>query len=156
METFNIDTQTFTKLEGISGVFNTVNSNFRVRFFSTYANTREPNYKELLQELKPMRERINVNEIQNISQVLQRDLDDYRIAKGLIPYLLNIVNGVRNENHLAFFPGILGVIIPKNYLHSVDENLINQNHLLHYPLMNEIEEESTKSYIYFNIENLII
>jgi hypothetical protein len=151
MEPFNIDTQSFTKLEGISGIFNTVNSNFRVRFFSTYANTRESNYNELLHELKPMRERINVNEIQNINQVLQRDLDDYRIAQGLIPYLLNLVNGIKNDNHLAFFPGILGVIIPKNYIaNSVDNISLKDNPLLHYPVMNEDEDEKSKTYTYFN------
>jgi hypothetical protein len=151
MEPFNIDTQSFTKLEGISGVFNTLNSNFRVRFFSTYANSREPNYNELLHELKPMRERITVNEIQNINQVLQRDLDDYRIAKGLIPYLLNLVNGISNENHIAFFPGILGVIIPKNYLANSVENLAaGQNPLLHYPLMSESNEDKSRTYTYYN------
>lgn len=151
METFNIDTQSFTKLEGISGVFNTINSNFRVRFFSTYANTREANYKELLQELKPMRERISVNEIKNINQVLQRDLDDYRIANGLIPYLLNLVNGIKNENHIAFFPGILGVIIPKNYISKNDTSIsVDQNPLQHYPIMEVNDEEKIKSYTYFN------
>ena len=151
METFNIDTQSFTKLEGISGVFNTVNSNFRVRFFSTYANTREANYKELLQELKPMRERITVNEIKNINQVLQRDLDDYRIANGLIPYLLNLVNGIKNDNHIAFFPGILGVIIPKNYISNNDLNILaDQDQFKHYPSMEVSEDEKIKSYTYFN------
>jgi hypothetical protein len=98
-----------------------------------------------------MRERINVNEIQNINQVLQRDLDDYRIAQGLIPYLLNLVNGIKNDNHLAFFPGILGVIIPKNYIaNSVDNISLKDNPLLHYPVMNEDEDEKSKTYTYFN------
>ena len=63
-----------------------------------------------------MRERINATDINNIDQVLQRDLDDFRIADGLIPYLINKVNGIVNENHIAFFPSILGVLIPKKYL----------------------------------------
>jgi hypothetical protein len=147
MKAFETSQPKFTQLEGICGVFNSINSNFRVRFFSTYANSRELNYKELLSELKPMRERLDISNIENINQVLQRDLDDYRIAKGLIPYLLNMVNGrTPDENHLAFFPGILGVLIPKNYL--LNNNEINNTIDIHYPLM--VENEDKSELLYFN------
>ena len=134
MEPFKISKQNFVKLEGISGVFNTVDSNFRVRFFSTYANSREANYSELLDELKPMRERLPISDIRNIDQVLQRDLDDFRISNGLVPYLLNLVNGIPDPNHIAFFPAILAVLMPKDYLvKSFASNNLESHTLLDYP-----------------------
>ena len=120
MRGFAVPAQNTIDLEGITGEFNTPNSSFRVRFFSTYANSYENNYSRLLDELKPMRERVSIDQIRNISQVLQRDLDDLRIAHGLVPYLMNLVNGIRNPNHIPFFPAILGVLIPRNYLTEVD------------------------------------
>lgn len=118
-------TQSFIDLEGISGVFNTPGSEFRVRFFSTIANSYENNPSQLLDELKPMRERLRINTIKNINQVLQRDLDDTRIAEGLVPYLLNLVNNNFQKNHIAFFPAILGVLIPRDYL--TNNKTINAN-----------------------------
>lgn len=142
---FQVNEQQFIQLEGVSGVFNTVASNFRVRFFSTYANARENNYSQLLDELKPMRERLTIDKIKNITQVLQRDLDDFRIANGLVPYLLNLVKGNNhNPNHIAFFPAILGVIIPKDYLRKQEnsESLL-QEKVIKYP--NYFEENQVGS-----------
>ena len=113
---YDVPNQNNIILEGISGEFNTEGSNFRVRFFSTYANVRETQYKKLLEQLRPMRERIEIKNIKSMSQVLQRDLDDFRISHGLIPYLLNFVNGVNKADHIPFFPSILGVVLPKDYL----------------------------------------
>lgn len=149
MEPFDIDLQNFIKLEGISGVFNTLDSNFRVRFFSTYANSREANYSELLDELKPMRERLSINQIRNIDQVLQRDLDDFRIANGLVPYLINFVNNISDPNHLAFFPSILGVLMPKDYLvKSVERNGLDGHPLIDYPNVEHTDKTDGKLYTY--------
>lgn len=149
MEPFDIDLQNFIKLEGISGVFNTLDSNFRVRFFSTYANAREANYAELLDELKPMRERLSINQIRNIDQVLQRDLDDFRIANGLVPYLINFVNNISDPNHLAFFPAILGVLMPKDYLvKSIEKNGLEGHPLVDYPDVKGTDKFEEKVYTY--------
>jgi hypothetical protein len=139
-----IPQQQLIKLEGISGVFNTVNSDLRVRFFSTFANSTDINYSSLLEELKPMRERISVSQIKNINQVLQRDLDDFRIANGLIPYLINEVNNVISRNHIAFFPAILGVLIPKNYLRKNEKDIV-VNAAIEYPAVTSTESTFTYS-----------
>jgi hypothetical protein len=141
-----IQAQSFLQLEGTSGVFKTPNSKFRVRFFSTYANNYEQNYSRLLNELKPMRERTSIDQIRNITQVLQRDLDDFRISEGLVPYLINRVNGISDQRHLAFFPSILGVIIPKNYLtQNIDNSssIINKLHI-NYPAAHTDTLEKTR------------
>ena len=107
-------------LEGIFGEFNTPNSNFKVNFFSTYASAmRNKNYQTFLEELKPMREKLGANDIKDMQQILQRDLDDNRINNSLLPYLMN----ARNElDHIAFFPAILVVLLPKNYIKEYLEN----------------------------------
>jgi hypothetical protein len=101
---------------GIMGKFITPNSKFRVRYFSTYANKNDANHRELLKELKPMRERINTNEIHDISALLQRDLDDLRVSTSLIPYLKNTQRLEPDSSHIAFFPAILAVLIPENFI----------------------------------------
>ena len=126
---YDVPNQNNIILEGISGEFNTEGSNFRVRFFSTYANVRETQYKKLLEQLRPMRERIEIKNIKSMSQVLQRDLDDFRISHGLIPYLLNFVNGVNKADHIPFFPSILGVVLPKDYLVDGDKKYPKLNHI---------------------------
>jgi hypothetical protein len=60
----------------------------------------------LMRLLVPAREALNVKEM-DFSQLLQRDLDDHRIATDLVPYVL------RPElNGPAFFPPIMTVLLP--------------------------------------------
>jgi len=100
------------ELEGIVGTFEIPNGAAKVKFFSTFASNRVSNSMqfELLKELKPMRERSEVSDLENLEVLFQRDLNDSRIAKGLVPYLSGSLN------RLAFFPAILGVLIPKEFL----------------------------------------
>jgi len=99
-------------LEGILGTFEIPNGSAKVKFFSTFASNRIANSMEfeLLKELKPMRERTNASELENLEVLFQRDLNDSRIAQGLIPYLSG------NVSKLAFFPAILGVLIPEKFI----------------------------------------
>lgn len=55
-----------------------------------------------------MRDRVASEKIDDLTALLQRDLNDDRVANELVPYL-------RNAN-LGFFPSILAVLVPKSYL----------------------------------------
>ena len=62
---------------------------------------------ELASQMKPWREVFNVEEL-SFDELLQRDLDDSRVAHDLIPYLLG-----ESGNRAKFFPPILAVIVPR-------------------------------------------
>ena len=62
---------------------------------------------ELASQMKPWREVFNVEEL-TFDELLQRDLDDSRVAHDLIPYLLGA-----SGNRAKFFPPILAVIVPR-------------------------------------------
>ena len=62
---------------------------------------------ELASQMKPWREVFNVEQL-SFDELLQRDLDDSRVAHDLIPYLLG-QSGIRAK----FFPPILAVIVPR-------------------------------------------
>lgn len=103
----------FIELLGMYGKFEVINSIYTIHYFSTYANNRENANKELLEELKPMRERMEVESIDDLSALLQRDLNDLRVANDLIPYL---ENKAKDPKHIAFFPAVLGVLTPKDFI----------------------------------------
>lgn len=62
---------------------------------------------ELASQMKPWREVFNVEEL-SFDELLQRELDDSRVAHDLIPYLLG-----ESGNKASFFPPILAVIVPR-------------------------------------------
>lgn len=62
---------------------------------------------ELASRMKPWREVFNVEEL-SFDELLQRDLDDSRVAHDLIPYLLGA-----SGSRASFFPPILAVIVPR-------------------------------------------
>ena len=102
------------KVYGLLGTFRVGQSNFVVKYVSTFANPTATGqltgHKELLEELKPMRDRLNASKLQNLNSLLQRDLNDRRVAQDLIPYLLGLSTGI------GFFPAILAVLVPRGYL----------------------------------------
>ena len=57
-----------------------------------------------------MRERVTASRLTDLRSLLQRDLNDQRVAQDLIPYL----QGVNSQ--IGFFPAILAAIVPKGYL----------------------------------------
>ena len=64
-------------------------------------------YTDLTRSLVPAREALEVSQM-NFNQLLQRDLDDHRIAKDLIEYVLKPpVTGLP-----GFFPPIVAVLLP--------------------------------------------
>jgi len=138
METPSIDPIEEDRIEvhGLIGKFDTPEKRLTVHYFATKANGSKSGTGEyrLLEELKPMRERVDASGLQNLNSLLQRDLNDARVATELIPYL----HGIKSE--IAFFPAILGVLIPSGFISS-DENEDS------YPTA-ETEEDETKVITY--------
>ena len=108
----------YIEVYGQVGEFNISNKKIKVKYFSTIASGKDPGsdqYK-LLQELKPMRERVNANQIGDLNSLLQRDLNDFRVANELIPYL------TKDNPQIAFFPAVLAVLIPKDFLAKTEDS----------------------------------
>src|SRR4051794_2695497 len=81
---------------GMAGVFHvgpdaSQGDAVRIRYFNTVASGQDSvaagNSRRLLEELKPMRERAQVSALRDLSSLLQRELDDERVAHQLVPYL---------------------------------------------------------------------
>jgi hypothetical protein len=68
----------------------------------------------LTKELAPVREVLNIRDM-DFNQLLQRDLDDHRIATELIPYVLKAA-----KNGPAFFPPIIAIVLPFDGKEPVD------------------------------------
>ena len=77
------------ELTGLIGEFDIPDNDVVIKFFCTNANTRSSgsHESEFLSELKPMRERVDSKSIGSLDSLMQRDLNDYRVAKNLIPYI---------------------------------------------------------------------
>ena len=67
---------------------------------------------ELASQMKPWREVFNLEQLSS-DELLQRELDDSRVAHDLIPYLLG-----ESGNRAKFFPPILAVIVPRKQVGS--------------------------------------
>jgi hypothetical protein len=144
MSEFEIDGPAFSrptiKVYGVFGSFsvlpnNEVGAPIRVRYFSTIAGKEDDqaagNIGMLLNELKPMRERVKASSIKDLSTLLQRDLSDYRVANQLIPYL-------SGNSQVGFFPPILTAIMPKGFL--------NEDKECKYPVRRDEENGLKQSY----------
>lgn len=116
------------ELTGLFGEFELQEKEIIIKFFCTNANSRKQasNEYEFLEELKPMRERVDASNLSNMEALMQRDLNDFRVANNLIPYILG------ENSDVAFFPSILAVIMPKNFL-------VGASNEYPYPLDNEAE-----------------
>jgi hypothetical protein len=100
----------FMRISAIHGEFTVLGSPITVRYASTYAEgTGDSSHTELLEELRPIREVRDSASISNLTSLLQRDLNDTRVAEELIPYL-------SGKTHEGFFPPIVVVLMPKGYL----------------------------------------
>ncbi|WP_080417544.1 DNA sulfur modification protein DndB [Burkholderia ubonensis] len=62
--------------------------------------------KRLTQQLLPVRE-VLPSQVMDFNQLLQRDLDDHRVATGLVPYILE-----QSSVGPGFFPPILAALLP--------------------------------------------
>jgi hypothetical protein len=96
-------------IEGIYGTFETPAG--KICYLQTKAKVGGDgsNHGKLIKALVPAREALNVQEM-DFNQLLQRDLDDHRIATKLIEYVLN-----PPANSLpGFYPPILALLLPFN------------------------------------------
>lgn len=110
--TFDDDQILYTKLYGIVGTTSIPKNKYSLTYFQTSISSRNPGsaqYK-FLKELVPVRDRMKISEIQTMDDVLQRDIDDSRIARDMIPYLME------TKNKPVFFPSILVVLMPRENL----------------------------------------
>lgn len=100
--------QHFTNvIDGIYGTFSIPSGN--VCYIQTKAKIGNDgsSHSQLTRALVPAREALNIQEM-DFNQLLQRDLDDHRIAIKLIPYILDSpVNGLP-----GFFPPVVAVLLP--------------------------------------------
>ncbi len=117
----------YIELHGQFGEFNVPNKKIKVHYFSTFASGKNKLHDSflLLRELKPMRERVKAKDISNLNSLLQRNLNDFRVSRELVPYLKN------ESSPIAFFPAILAALLPKGF--------ISQNEETDYPNSERIE-----------------
>jgi len=97
---------------GTSGEFNvgSEGTNVRAQYLLTKIRPGSTGAWEnvLAAHMAPWRELFNVDEL-SFDELLQRNLDDSRVAHDLVPYLLGSSSAVAR-----FFPPILAVLVPKH------------------------------------------
>lgn len=110
--TFSFGSQKNDPIFGTYGEFtvssgeNSIRANF---LLSKMKPGAEGSWENLLaSQMVPWREIFKIEEL-TFDELLQRDLDDSRVAHELIPYLLG-----DKEATAKFFPPILAVLVPKN------------------------------------------
>jgi len=106
-------------IDGIYGSFTTPAGT--VNYLQTKAKLGADGSKhaQLIKALVPAREALNIQEM-DFNQLLQRDLDDHRIATTLIPYILNPpINSLP-----GFFPPIVTVLLPFNNQQQPEEYFV--------------------------------
>jgi hypothetical protein len=136
------------KLNGFFGEFATPDSNYKIKFFSTVGNGNskgnEKSYKKFLEKLEPLREKINPSSIDDLGTLLQRDINDIRIANDILPYLVNRQYDRINPNHIAFFPSVLCVLMPPKFLLSNTNNISDKKN---YPTPQIVFEDENKQVV---------
>jgi len=85
-----------------SGIIHFLETKAKIGSASTDPETRLTNF------LKPVREALETKNM-DFNQLMQRDLDDHRVAIELVPYLLE-----KNTTGPAFFPPIVAALLPFN------------------------------------------
>lgn len=95
-------------VQGVLGTFKVPNADLRVEYILTYASLDGTSHNRLLDLLVPVREVFSLNEL-DFDHLLQRDLDDFRVSKEMVPYLLGT-----GSSDPRFFPPIVAVIVPMN------------------------------------------
>jgi hypothetical protein len=110
--TFSFSSQKNDPIYGTYGEFTVGSTNNRIKaqFILTKMKPGvEGTWENLLaSQMVPWREIFKLEEL-TFDELLQRDLDDSRVAHELIPYLLG-----DKETAARFFPPILAVLVPKN------------------------------------------
>ena len=97
------------EVQGVLGTFKVPGADLRVEYILTYVplDGQTVNGK-LLNLLVPVREVFDQQDL-DFDHLLQRDLDDFRVSREMVPYLLG-----KTSSDPRFFPPIVAVIVPKD------------------------------------------
>jgi hypothetical protein len=104
------------KLNGSWGAFKPPNSNTVLYLSTTVKLSGVPrDYASSLaiKELVPVREVLPIREMK-FQELLQRDIDDHRVAHHMVPYLLGLTGDKASSSR--FFPPILAIFLPNAVL----------------------------------------
>ena len=105
------------KLVGSWGEFTSPQNNHRILYLSTtvkFSTSGRPDDRlHAIRHLRPVREVLDVHHLK-FKELLQRDIDDHRVAHEMVPYLLG------SQAHLGatFFPPILAIFLPRDAMES--------------------------------------
>jgi hypothetical protein len=108
-----VETAYGQKLVGSWGEFSSPQPEHRILYLSTTvkfsAVARADDQLDAIRYLRPVREVLEVNKLK-FKELLQRDIDDHRVAHQMVPYLLG------SQAHLGatFFPPILAIFLPND------------------------------------------
>ena len=108
-----VETAYGQKLVGSWGEFSSPQSDHRILYLSTTvkfsAIARADDQLDAIRYLRPVREVLEVDKLK-FKELLQRDIDDHRVAHQMVPYLLG------SQSHLGatFFPPILAIFLPND------------------------------------------
>lgn len=124
MSSLRVSTQTpaaRVSIYGSAHKFEIQGSDFVIKYFQTGISPTDSNGKIFIENLRPVREILDSKDIHEMDQIIQRELDDERIVNHLVPYILNLTkdtngNFIKDISGISFFPSVLGVLMPKNYL----------------------------------------
>jgi hypothetical protein len=100
----------WTTLLGSKGEFKNETSKLILHYCLTVASNKLEGSGEfhLLDQLKPLRERIDPSKLKSLEDLLQRDVNDDRVGHQVLKYLF--------DNSVVFFPSIVVLLIPKDSL----------------------------------------
>jgi len=108
-----VETAYGQKLVGSWGEFSSPESDHRILYLSTTvkfsADARADDQLDAIRYLRPVREVLEVNKLK-FKELLQRDIDDHRVAHQMVPYLL----GSQASLGATFFPPILAIFLPND------------------------------------------
>ena len=95
-------------VQGVLGNFKVPDADLTVRYILTYSPLDGGQTKngQLLELLVPVREAFDLQAL-DFDQLLQRDLDDFRVSEEMVPYILG-----QTSSDPRFFPPIVAVIVP--------------------------------------------
>jgi len=101
------------KLVGSWGEFTSPQDDHRILYLSTTVRFSASGHADdrlhAIRHLRPVREVLDIHQLK-FKELLQRDIDDHRVAHQMVPYLLG------SQAHLGatFFPPILAIFLPRD------------------------------------------
>lgn len=95
-------------VQGVLGNFRAPDADLTVEYILTYSplDGGQTENGQLLELLVPVREAFDLQDL-DFDQLLQRDLDDFRVSEEMVPYILG-----KTSSDPRFFPPIVAVIVP--------------------------------------------